>query len=162
MILIIESAVLCGLFTLMVFIMSRDPIKTLYNYPPKIQERVKSLPEYQDKIPTEKNKVAAKCFACLLIVAVISLVLRFINGYTTFLEGFGYGFLLWTVVNLFDAIVLDIIWFCHDPYFVFKGTEDMTDEYHNYWFHIKGFFIGEVLALVVCAVAGLVIQFVLK
>ena len=161
MILIIESAVLCGLFMLMVFIMSRDPIKTLYNYPPKIQERVKSLPEYQDKIPTEKNKVVAKGFACVLIVVVISLVLRFINGYTTFLEGFGYGFLLWTVVNLFDGIVLDIIWFCHDPYFVFKGTEDMTDEYHNYWFHIKGFFIGEVLALVVCALAGLVIQFIL-
>ena len=162
MILIIESVVLCGLFALMVFFMSRDPIKTLYNYPPKIQERVKSLPEYQDKIPTEKNKVAAKCFACVLIVAVISLVLRFVNGYTTFLEGFGYGFLLWTIVNLFDAIVLDIIWFCHDPYFVFKGTEDMTAEYHNYWFHIKGFFIGEVLALIVCALAGLVIQFVLK
>ena len=97
----------------------------------------------------------------MLIVAVISLVLRFVNGYTTFLEGFDYGFLLWTIVNLFDAIVLDIIWFCHDPYFVFKGTEDMTDEYHNYWFHIKGFFIGEVLALVVCALAGLVIQFIL-
>ncbi len=146
----------------MVFIMSRDPIKTLYNYPSKIQERVKSLPEYQDKIPTEKNKVVAKGFACVLIVAVISLVLRFVNGYTTFLEGFGCGFLLWTIVNLFDAIVLDIIWFCHDPYFVFKGTEDMTDEYHNYWFHIKGFFIGEALALIVCTLAGLVIQFILK
>ncbi len=97
----------------------------------------------------------------MLIVVVISLVLRFINGYTTFLEGFGYGFLLWTIVNLFDAIVLDIIWFCHDPYFVFKGTEDMTDEYHNYWFHIKGFFIGEALALIVCTLAGLVIQFIL-
>ena len=30
--------------------MSREPIKTLYNYPPKIQERVKSLEEYKDKI----------------------------------------------------------------------------------------------------------------
>ena len=145
----------------MVFAISRDPIKTLYNYPLKIQERVKSLPEYQDKIPTEKNKVAAKCIASILIIAVISLILRYVNGYTTFLEGFGFGFLLWTVVNLYDAIVLDIIWFCHDPYFVFKGTEDMKNEYHNYWFHIKGFFIGEALALIVCALAGVVIQFVL-
>ena len=40
MILIIESVVLCLIFTIMVYIMSRDPIKTLYNYPPKIQERV--------------------------------------------------------------------------------------------------------------------------
>ena len=152
MILIIESIALCILFTIMVYIMSRNPIKTLYNYPPKIQERVKTLDEYKDKIPTQKNKVFAKSVASILIIAIISLILRYVNGYRTFIEGFGYGFLLWTIVNIYDAVVMDIIWFCHDPYFVFKGTEDMVDEYHNYWFHIKGSLIGEVLALVICAI----------
>lgn len=161
MILIIESIALCMLFTIMVYIMSRNPIKTLYNYPPKIQERVKTLDEYKDKIPTQKNKVFAKSVASILIIAIISLILRYVNGYRTFIEGFGYGFLLWTIVNIYDAVVMDIIWFCHDPYFVFKGTEDMVDEYHNYWFHIKGSLIGEVLALVICAIVGLVIQFIL-
>ena len=161
MILIIESIALCTLFTIMVYIMSRNPIKTLYNYPPKIQERVKTLDEYKDKIPTQKNKVFAKSVASILIIAIISLILRYVNGYRTFIEGFGYGFLLWTIVNIYDAVVMDIIWFCHDPYFVFKGTEDMVDEYHNYWFHIKGSLIGEVLALVICAIVGLVIQFIL-
>lgn len=161
MIIVIESIVLCALFTLMVFIMSRKPINTLYNYPPKIQERVKSLDEYKDKVPETKNKVAAKLIASILFLVIIALILRFINGYTTFLESFKYGFLLWTIVNLYDAIVLDIIWFCHDPHFVFKGTEDMKDEYHNYWFHIKGFFIGEILALIICSLAALMVQFVL-
>ena len=158
MIIIIEGIVLCALFTLMVYIMSRNPIKTLYNYPPKIQERVMSLDEYKDQIPTKKNKVVAKVGASLLFVVILAFILRFINGYTTFLQAFGYGFLLWTIVNAYDAIVLDIIWFCHDPQFVFKGTEDMVDEYHDYWFHIKGFFIGEGLAIVVCALAGLVVS----
>ena len=161
MIIAIESVVLCLVFTLMVYFMSRDPIKTLYNYPPKIQERVRTLDEYKDKIPTQKNKLAAKLVACLLFVAVLSLLLRYVNGYTTFLQAFGYGFLLWTIVNLWDAVVLDILWFCHDPHFVFKGTEDMVRDYHDYWFHIKGFFIGEALALVVCALAGLVVQYLL-
>ena len=161
MILVIESIALCVLFTIMVYIMSREPIKTLYNYPPKIQERVKSLDEYKDKIPTQKNKIFAKSLASILIIIIISLILRYVNGYTTFIEGFGYGFLLWTIVNIYDAVVMDIIWFCHDPYFVFKGTEDMVDEYHNYWFHIKGSLIGEVLALIICAIVGLVIQFIL-
>ena len=160
MILVIESVVLCLVFTLMVYFMSREPIKTLYNYPPKIQERVKSLDAYKDKIPTRKNKLAAKLGACVLFVVVLSLILRYVNGYTTFLEAFGYGFLLWTIVNLWDAVVLDILWFCHDPHFVIKGTEDMVSDYHDYLFHIKGFFIGEALALVVCALAGLVVQFV--
>ena len=161
MIILIESAILCAVFTLMVFIISRKPINTLYNYPPKIQERVKSLEEYKDSIPTQKNKISAKLTACVLFVVILALILRFVNGYTSFLQAFGYGFLLWTVVNLWDAIVLDIIWFCHDPHFVFKGTEDMVEDYHDYLFHIKGFFIGECLALIVCALAGLVVEFIL-
>ena len=161
MIILIESIILCLLFTLMVFIMSREPIKTLYNYPPRIQQRVRSLDEYKDQIPTQKNKIAAKVVALFLFVIVLSVILRYVNGYKSFLEAFGYGILLWTIVNLWDVIVLDILWFCHDPHFIFKGTEDMVEDYHDYWFHIKGFFIGEALALIVCALAGLVVQFIL-
>ena len=161
MILGIESIVLCLIFTLLVYRMSRDPIKELYNYPPAIQERVKSLDEYKDQIPTQKKKLAVKLLACVVIVLIISVILRYINGYTTFKEGFCYGFLLWTVVNRYDAIVLDIIWFCHDPHFILKGTEDMVSAYHDYWFHIKGSLIGEAIALIVCALTGLVIQYIL-
>ena len=161
MILLIESIVLCAAFTLMVYVLSREPIKTLYNYPPAIQERVKSLDEYRDKIPTRNDKMSAKILAAVIIAIVFGLILRYINGYTTFTEGFGYGFLLWTIVNVYDAVVMDIIWFCHDPHFVFRGTEDMVKEYHDYWFHIKQSLIGEVIALVVCAAVGLVIQFLL-
>ena len=39
MIIIIETIILCVLFTAMVYVMSKEPIKTLYNYPPKIQEK---------------------------------------------------------------------------------------------------------------------------
>ncbi len=94
MIIVVESIVLCVLLTIMVYIMSRNLIATLYNYPPKIQERVKSLKEYKDKISTAQNKVFAKIIASIFIVIIISLILRYINGYTTFIEGFGYGFLL--------------------------------------------------------------------
>ncbi len=154
MILIIECIILCLLFTLMVYIVSREPIKTLYNYPPKIQEKVKLLKKYKNKIPTENNKVMVKVLALIVFLGVLCLILRYINGYTTFLESFIYGYFLWTVVNLYDLIVLDIIWFCHDPFFIFEGTEDMKEEYHNYWFHIKGFLIGEGLALIVCLLSG--------
>ena len=39
MIIIIETIILCILFTMMIYIISKEPIKTLYNYPPKIQEK---------------------------------------------------------------------------------------------------------------------------
>ena len=157
MVLLIESVILCLLFTGMVYLMSRDPIKTLYNYPPAIQERVKSLPAYQDRIPTERKKVGAKLIASAGFVIVLALILRYVNGYTTFWKAFGYGFLLWTVVNLWDLVVLDILWFCHDPHFVIKGTEDMTRDYHDYWFHVKGALIGMVLAVPAAMIAGLIV-----
>lgn len=161
MIIVIESIILCAVFTIMVYIMSRNPIKTLYNYPSKIQEKVKSLEEYKDQIPTIKNMLAAKITASIFIIIIISLILRYINGYTTFIEGFGYGFLIWTIVNIYDAFIIDICWFCQSPYFIFKGTEDMKKEYQNYWFHIKESLKGEVIALVVCFIVGLIIQFIL-
>ena len=161
MVLVMEAIVLCIIFSGMVYIMSQDPLKTLYNYPPKIQERVKSLEMYKDKIPTTQKKVAVKVIFSIMVIVVISLILRFVNGYTTFIEGFGYGFLLWTIVNIYDAVVIDICWFCQNPRFVFEGTEDMVAEYHDYWFHIKESLKGEVIALGVCIVVGLIIQFVL-
>lgn len=77
------------------------------------------------------------------------------------MEGFGYGFLLWTIVNIYDAVIIDICWFCQNPRFVFEGTEDMVADYHDYWFHIKESLKGEVIALVVCAIVGLIIHFAL-
>ena len=161
MIILIECVTLCAIFTLMVYIMSRNPIATLYNYPPKIQERVKSMAEYKDKIPTTKNKIFAKSMVAIFIIILVSLILRYINGYTTFIQGFGYSLLIWTIVNIYDAIVMDISWFCHSPEFVFKGTEDMVKEYHNYWFHIKESLKGEIIGVVVCLIIGVVIQFIL-
>jgi len=157
MIIVIECIVLCAIFTLMVYIMSRNPIATLYNYPPKIQERVKSLEEYKDKIPTTQNKITAKLCASVLIIVLVSLILRYINGYTTFKESFLAGFVIWTVVNWYDVIVMDMIWFCHSPKFVFKGTEDMVKEYRDYWFHIKQGFIGQVIGTIICVIIGLVV-----
>lgn len=161
MIIVVECVILCLLFTWMVFVMAKNPIATLYNYPPKVQERVKSMEEYKDKIPTTQNKVLTKGFVAIVIVILVSLILRYINGYTTFREGFGYSLLIWTIVNIYDVVVMDIIWFCHSPKFIFEGTEDIKKEYRNYWFHVKEGLIGQVIGTIICIVIGLVVGFIL-
>ena len=40
---LIESLIACAIFTLFVFIMSRNPIKSIFNYPPAIIERCDQL-----------------------------------------------------------------------------------------------------------------------
>lgn len=157
-IIILETIILGIIFTIMVYKMSKNPIKELYNYPPKIQERVKSLEQYKNNIPTQKKKISVKIFAALIIIIIISIIMRYINNYNTIIDGFKYSFIIWSIINCYDAIILDCIWFCHSKRFIIKGTEDMVDEYYNYWFHIKGSIIGEIIGLFVCLIVGIIVS----
>ena len=157
MIFLIESLIACVVFTLFVFLMSRDPVKMVFNYPPSIIERCKSL-----GLVDESNRPGGIVFYVKKITAMaifgilLGLLVRYVNGCTTFWSGCLTAYALWCVVNWFDAFVLDCIWFCHDKHFVIHGTEDMVKDYHDYWFHIKGGFIGMLLAIPAALVAGLI------
>lgn len=80
MIILIETLILLILFTIMVFLIAKDPIKTLYNYPPEVQAKVKTLKRYQDKIPTTKNMLITKLVAAVGIVVLVSLLFRYVNS----------------------------------------------------------------------------------
>ena len=105
---IIESLIACAVFTLFVFLMSRNPIKTIFNYPPAIIERCDKL-----GLVDASNKPGGVVFYTKKIIAMV----------------------------LFGVI---------------PGTEDMVDAYHDYWFHIKGGFIGMLLAIPAALVAGVI------
>ena len=152
---LIESLIACALFTLFVFLMSRNPIKSIFNYPPAIIERCDQL-----GLVDASNRPGGVMFYVKKIVAMIifgillGLLVRYVNGCTTFLCGALTAYALWVVVNWFDALVLDCLWFCHDKHFVIPGTEDMTAAYHDYGFHIKGALIGMLLGIPAALVAG--------
>ena len=155
---LIESLIVCAVFTLFVFLMSRDPVKTVFNYPPAIIERCKQLGLVDESNrPGGAGFYAKKVTALLVFGVLLGLLVRYVNGCTTFWCGALTAYALWCVVNWFDAIVLDCIWFCHDPHFVIKGTEDMAKDYRDYWFHVKGALIGMVLAVPAAMIAGLIV-----
>ena len=155
---LIESIVACAAFSLFVFLMSRDPVKSIFNYPPAIIERCKSLGLVNEgNRPGGPGFYAKKGIALVLFGVLLGLLVRYVNGCTTFWCGVLTAYSLWCVVNLFDAFVLDCLWFCHDKHFVIPGTEDMTEAYHDYGFHIKGALIGMVLAIPAALIAGVVV-----
>ena len=155
---LIESIAACAAFSLFVFLMSRNPIKQIFNYPPAIIERCKSLGLVDDSnrpggpVFYAKKLVAMLCFGVLL-----GLLVRYVNGCTTFWSGALTAYALWCVVNWFDAFVMDCLWFCHDEHFIIPGTEDMAADYHDYWFHIKGGFMGMALAIPAALMAGVIV-----
>ena len=155
---LVESVIAFLAFTLMVFLLSRVPIKVVFNYPPVIIERCRSLGLVDDSNrPGGPVFYAKKLIALLLFGVLLGLLVRYVNGCTSFWCGMLTAYALWNVVNWFDAFVLDCLWFCHDKHFVIPGTEDMVSAYHDYWFHIKGGFIGMVLAIPSVLIAGVIV-----
>ena len=98
----------------------------------------------------KKNKIPG-----LIMMAVLSLILICgVNKETTFLAGFWQSYIFFNAFSLFDALVIDTIWFCHGTWWVIPGTEDMTDAYHDYAFHWKWFFLGLLFSLPLSLITG--------
>ena len=145
-------------FTILIFLLSRDPVKSIFNYPPAIIERATKLGLVDDSNRPRGTVFYIKKISVLIIFGlVLGFLMRYVNDCETFWEGAITAYLLWCVVDWFDALVIDCIWFCHDPHFVIKGTEDMTEDYHDYWFHIKGSLIGMMLAIPAALIAGVIV-----
>ena len=108
------------------------------SYPPAIRKRVESLPQYKDILAVTKNKNILRKIIGAVIAVFLLAGLAYFSGKTDFISAFIHVFILFSVVNLYDLIVLDLIVFAHCEKVVIPGTEDMVKEYKNPIHHIKG------------------------
>ena len=90
----------------------------------------------------------------LVLGLLLGLLVRYANGCMSFLSGVWISYLLWVIVDWYDALILDCVWFCHSKRCIIPGTEDLTEAYHDYMFHIKGSCIGMLFGLPCCFLAG--------
>jgi hypothetical protein len=159
MLFIIESIILCVLFSIGILVpLSKNPVGQIMSYPVEIRRRVESLPQYKDSIKKKETRhiwiKILGAFAFVLILAVIA----YFSGATTFIEAFLYVFLLFFVVNIYDLFIMDIGIFMHCNKFWIPGTEDMIREYHNPRHHIVGAVKGIIIGLLVAFLAAVMIQ----
>ena len=163
MILAIEIIVLCILFSIIIIIgTKKNPLGGLHNLPKAIQERVSELPEYKDKnvqVVSAKKRILKKLPA-LVILAFIFCAMIYGAGARTFLQGFLYTLILWTVIKLYVTLVLNCGWYAHNPSVWIKGTEDMKSEYQNYKFYFSSIPRSIAAGAVVSVLVGIVIMIV--
>lgn len=155
MIFTIEAIFLTVLFTLIIVPnVIRNPIKWIFDYPQAIQDKALELGLIKKEEQTKSIRtLIIKLGAIVFFALVIALVLRYVNGLVSFKDAFITGYLLFNIVNWYDALILDCIWFCHSKKIIIQGTEGMK-EYKDYWYHIRGGFIGMAIGIVVCALAA--------
>lgn len=159
MILLMEMIACCLLFSAIVILgTKKNPLSGLHNMPVALQERVASLPQYQNvKVVRTKERILKKIPA-LLIVAVLFTGLIYESGARSFLQGFVNAFLLWLVIKLYVVFVLYCGWLAHTPSAWIPGTEDMKECYQDYIFFMKSIPRSLLAGAVVAALIGLLIE----
>lgn len=135
----------------------------LHEYAPEVQQRF--LEKNPDFVMKEKKKqtvslVCAKILMCLLFVAILTAMV-YLAGADSFMKGTVYSYIIWTTVNIFDAIVLDIGIFAHWKKVRLPGTEDMDREYaSNAKKSITDCLFGVLIGVPVCLLCGVLIMFI--
>ncbi len=157
MVFLIECIVACVLFTVMLEIMCAKRREIFTNdYPPVVTDKLRSLNLVAEKPPTRKSDVIRKFTAVLIYAILFALVLRFINGITTFLDAAVTAYLLWLVVDWYDFLVVDILMAPFDKFY--KMAKVSPIERSAVWFHCKASLRGMVLGLVFAPVVGLIVM----
>ena len=156
----IEVVILCILFTIscigLTDRMMKDLERAKLGYPEAIVQRLIDQGRvFGERPPTLVRRVKKKWPIMIVFGILIGLIVRYVNGCTTFVSSFGISYMIWTIVDWYDALVLDCGWFCHSQKCIIPGTEDLTDAYHDYMFHIKGSAVGMLIGLPCCLIAGI-------
>ena len=157
MIFIMECIVACALFTVALEILCAKRREIFTNdYPPVVTDNLRSLNIVGDKPPARKSDVIRKLIAILIYAVLFALVLRFINGITTFLKAAVTAYLLWLVVDWYDFLVVDILLAPFDKFY--KMAKVSPVEKSAVWFHFKGSVRGMVIGLVFAPVVGFLVM----
>ena len=124
---IIEAAVICLLFTVMCISLAgrtmKNPEAVKLNYPEPIVRRLIEQGRISDDKPLSIWQRIKKKWRVIVVFGVLlGLIVRYINGCAEFLSGFGTAYLLWVIVDWYDAFVIDCGWFCHSGRCVIAGT----------------------------------------
>lgn len=155
MLLLIESIILCIIFTILILPpLFKDPISMLVSYPPAIRKRVESLPQYQSILNQEKKRQIKKKIIAAIVISILLTIMAYYSGANTPIKAFNHVFLLFFIVNMYDLIVLDIGITCRSKKVIIPGTEDMIHEYRSPWHHVKGACIGTVIGTIVALLSA--------
>ena len=159
MIFLMECIVACALFTAMLEILCAKRREIFTNdYPPIVTDKLRDRNIVSDTPPPKKSDILRKGIAVMIYAVLFSLVLRFVNGITTFRNAAVTAYLLWLVVDWYDFLVVDILLAPFDKFYKMAGVSPF--EKSAVWFHCKASMRGMILGLVFAPIVGLIVMFI--
>ena len=142
------GVILSGILFTMILVLARiNPEIALRDYPADVQAKHGPMSDR-----SKRQRLPVGIFFLVVIIAVLgasfSPILAYIDRSSPFLPAFIHIFVILSVFNLLDWLVLDwlIVVTIRPKFIVLPGTEGMAG-YSDYAFHFRGFLIGIPITL---------------
>lgn len=159
MVVAIETVGLCLFFFILCFLGTGTDdknLKSFSSYPDEVQTLIRNNEDYRAKVKTTN-----KCVAFLLNF-LIFLVILFILGIAIRKPNFLHNFICLSIIgqglNLFDLLVIDLIWWRRTKRIRFTKIPE-KDLYQNPRKHIESFLRAFVMYLLIAVIDGYLLQF---
>ena len=150
--------VLCALLTLICYLNTGTDLKNLKsyrNYSDEVQLIVRQRNELQGHIKEKKGKTVF--FSNFILFGI----LLFLCGLLVKTNSFGKNFLYLTImgqgINLFDLLILDMLWFRKSKRVRFSGTEDKDELYQGMKKHLSSFYKGILMYFLIAIIDGFIL-----
>ena len=157
MIIIIETVILCIAFFLICFWgtgTDNKNLKSYSSYPDEVQNRIKSIAEYQGKFK-ESNNVVTFVSNFLLFLFVLFILGLFIKE-----NGFTHNFLCLSIIgqglNIFDLFIVDLLWWRNTKRVRLRKMPE-KELYQNPKKHIEAFIRAFIMYLLIALIDGYIL-----
>ena len=152
--LLIETIILCFTFFGLCFLNTGTDEKNLKNYtsyPDEVQIQINKIKDYQEKY-TIANKYTTLIFN-FLIFTILFFVLGIVIRQSNFMHNFIYLLILGETLNIFDLIVIDLLWWRNTKRIRLLKLPQ-KELYQNPQKHIKSFLRALVMYFIIAIFDG--------
>ena len=157
MVFAIESIAACVLFTILLEIVTVNRREVFVNdYPPVVTDKLRKMGLIAEKPPAKKCDIIRKLIAIIIYAVLFSLLLRYVNGITTFLKGTLTAYALWLVVDWYDFLVVDVLLAPFDKFYKRAGISAF--EKSAVWFHCKASIRGMAIGIIFAPIVGFIVM----
>lgn len=161
---IILTIILCFVFWGCCYISTgtdEKNMKAYAAYPDELQEYVRNNSKLRERIEKANILVSANPVKTFFANAITFLVVLFLLGIAVRTNSFVENFLRLSILgqglNLFDYVVIDLLWWRNTKRIRFTGTENNPELYRNPRKHTISFVKGMVMFLIVALVNGILL-----
>lgn len=159
---ILIGIILYALFFAMCYIgtgTDKKNMKSFYSYPDEIQNKLMKNERFAPMIPKRVSQ-GMVFFSNVILFTIIFCVIGLLLPEDDFAGIFSYILLLGQGLNLFDLLVIDLLWWRNTGRTKFEGLAAEEELYHNPQKHIAAFLRGIPMFLCSAAVSATLLNLI--